>query len=153
MTSRLGGIAALALLLSLFGCARDSRTPVEHMDAQLASDINSIKAIDNHAHPTRVVYEGEKDSEFDALPVELMETYDSMPLRLRPDNVEYSAAWRKLYGPANDDMRDDHVKQAMEAKRRVIKEKGDQYDTWVLDQLGIDIMFANRVAMGRGLPP
>jgi hypothetical protein len=30
---------------------------------------------------------------------------------------------------------------------------GADYAPWVLDQLGIDIMFANRVAMGPGLPP
>ena len=31
------------------------------------------------------------------------------------------------------------------------QEKGDAYPEWVLDQLGIDIMLANRVTMGRGL--
>ena len=38
----------------------------------------------------RVVNEGEKDTEFDALPVEMMEPYDSAPVRARPDNPEFT---------------------------------------------------------------
>jgi len=33
----------------------------------------------------------------------------------------------------------------------MIKERGDGFPAWVLDQLNIETMFANRVAMGRGL--
>ena len=32
-------------------------------------------------------------------------------------------------------MRPEYVRQAMDAKRRMMKEKGDGYDTWVLDEL------------------
>ena len=31
------------------------------------------------------------------------------------------------------------------------REEGDRYPAWVLDKLGIDVMLANRIAMGRGL--
>jgi len=33
----------------------------------------------------------------------------------------------------------------------LMSEKGNGFPSWVLDQLNIDVMFANRVAMGRGL--
>ena len=39
----------------------------------------------------------------------------------------------------------------MAAKNKIRQEQGDHYPAWVLDRLGIDVEFANRVAMGRGL--
>jgi hypothetical protein len=36
-------------------------------------------------------------------------------------------------------------------KRRVMSEKGAGYPAWVLDQLGIETMFANNQSMGKGL--
>ena len=74
-----------------------------------------------------------------------------LPLRLRPDNPEYIAAWKALYGYKYDEMSKAHLKELVEAKKRVMREKGDGYPAWVLDQIGIETMFANRVAMGRGL--
>ena len=38
-----------------------------------------------------------------------------------------------------------------EVKKRVMREQGDNYPAWVLDKIGVDTMFANRRAMGRGL--
>jgi len=39
------------------------------------------------------------------------------------------------------------------AKERVKQEQGADYPAWVLDKMGIETMFANRVAMGPGLAP
>jgi predicted TIM-barrel fold metal-dependent hydrolase len=39
----------------------------------------------------------------------------------------------------------------MKTKLRVMNERRDSFPAWVLDQLNIETMFANRVAMGRGL--
>lgn len=122
------------------------------LDPSLLNEINSIKAIDNHTHVTRVVSSGEEDHEYDALPFELLEAFPLM-VRLRPDNLEYTAAWRALFGYKYSDMSEAHVRELAEAKRRVIRERGDGYPAWVLDQLGIETMLANRVAMGRGLTP
>jgi predicted TIM-barrel fold metal-dependent hydrolase len=154
MTDRLGlGAAVLAASL-LASCASPVHPSLrQQVDSRLAAEIESIPAIDNHAHPMRAVNEGEKDTEFDALPVEMMEPYDTPPLRMRPDNPEYIRAWHDLFGYRHEDMAENHVKGLVEAKRRVMREKGDGYPVWVLDRLGIGIMFANRVAMGRGLPP
>jgi predicted TIM-barrel fold metal-dependent hydrolase len=120
-------------------------------DPQLAAEIAKIKAIDNHAHPLRFVAEGDKpDDEYDALPLEGLEPF-AMPPRLNPANPEYIGAWRSLFGYKHDDMSEAHLKELMAAKQRVMRERGDGYPAWVLDQLGIETMFANRVAMGRGL--
>jgi predicted TIM-barrel fold metal-dependent hydrolase len=120
-------------------------------DPQLVAEIAKIKAIDNHAHPLRFVAEGDKpDDEYDALPLEGLEPF-APPPRLNPANPEYIGAWRALFGYKHDDMSEAHVKELMAAKQRVMRERGDGYPAWVLDQIGIETMFANRVAMGRGL--
>lgn len=119
-------------------------------DPALAREIEKIKAIDNHTHVMRVVGPGEEDHEYDALPFELIEPFPPM-LRLHPDNLEYTGAWRALYGYKYSDMSEAHVRELGEAKRRVMRERGDGYPAWVLDQLGIETMLANRIAMGRGL--
>ncbi|HEX8097765.1 MAG TPA: amidohydrolase family protein, partial [Pyrinomonadaceae bacterium] len=64
---------------------------------------------------------------------------------------EYVGAWRDLFGYKHADMSEAHLRELVQAKARVMKERGDGYSAWVLDQLGIETMLANRVAMGRGL--
>jgi predicted TIM-barrel fold metal-dependent hydrolase len=119
-------------------------------DPKLVAEIARIKAIDNHTHVTRVVGSGEEDHEYDALPFELLEPFPLM-VRLRPDNLEYTAAWRALFGYRYRDMSEAHVRELSEIKARAKRTHGDGYPAWVLDQLGIETMLANRVAMGRGL--
>ena len=118
---------------------------------QLVAAIEKIKAIDNHAHPLRYVAPGEKpDDEFDALPLDAIGPIP-LPVRLNPGNLEFVQAWRDLYGYKHDDMSEAHVRELLQTKQRIATEQGDRFPAWVLDQLGIETMFANRVAMGRGL--
>jgi len=120
-------------------------------DSQLVSAIAKIKAIDNHAHPLRYVAPGEKpDDEFDALPLDAIGPIP-LPVRLSPGNLEFVQAWRDLYGYQHDDMSEAHVRELLQTKQRIATEQGDRFPAWALDQLGIETMFANRVAMGRGL--
>src|SRR5690349_9692258 len=78
-------------------------------DQQLVAEIAKIKAMDNHTHVTRVVAQGEEDHEYDALPFDLLQEFPLM-VRLRPDNLEYTAAWRALYGYKYSDMSEAHVR-------------------------------------------
>jgi len=120
-------------------------------DPSLLAEINKIKAIDNHAHPLKYVAEGEKaDDEYDALPLDVMEPFP-LPVRLNPANAEFIHAWHDLYGYRHEDMSDAHMRELMGAKQRALKEHGEGFPAWILDQLNIETMFANRVAMGRGL--
>ena len=122
-------------------------------DPALLEEIRGIRAVDNHAHPLRYTAEGDPpDDEYDALTFEGMEPFP-LPVRLRPDNPEWLGAWRALYGYAHADAGEAHVKELLDAKRRAMNERGEAYPAWVLDQLGIDVMLANRAAMGRGLAP
>jgi uncharacterized protein len=121
------------------------------VDSQLAAEIGKIKAIDNHAHPVRPVLDpSDKDTEFDALPVDVMEPYTE-PVRTREGSPLVIEAWRQLFGYRYDDRAREHVAELQERKKQLLQEKGDGYANWVLDQLGIETMLANRVAMGRGL--
>jgi predicted TIM-barrel fold metal-dependent hydrolase len=122
------------------------------VDRALAEEIYKIRAIDNHAHPLRATREGEEDREFDALIPDTLEP-SPLPVRLRPDNAEYVGAWRDLWGYRHDDMTEAHSREVVEARRRTMRTQGDKYPAWVLDKLNVEVMFANRVAMGRGLTP
>lgn len=121
-------------------------------DRGLAEEIFKLKAIDHHAHPLRATREGEEDREFDALIPDTLEPAP-LPVRLRPDNTEYAGAWREFWGYRHDDMSEAHAREVTEARARATRERGDAYPAWVLDKLNIEVMFANRVAMGRGLSP
>jgi len=139
----------LALIVSLaysFECRAQSG-----IDRDLLNEIYKIKAIDNHAHPLKYVAEGEKaDDEYDALPLDVMEPFP-LPVRLNPSNAEFIRAWHDLYGYRHDDMSDAHMRELVGIKQRALKERGEGFPAWILDQLNIETMFANRVAMGRGL--
>jgi hypothetical protein len=128
-------VAVAAILL--VSCAAPVQHPRQQIDSQLRAEIWRTKAIDNHAHPMRVFGANDPDREFDALPVEAMEEAP-MALRLDPGNPEYRGAQRTLW--------------AAGTKQKAMQDRGDRYPVWVLDRLNIDVMLANRVAMGRGLP-
>ena len=118
-------------------------------DPELLAAINQIKAIDNHAHPKRPLKEGESDPATD-----FADPFDpsfDMPVRLRPDNPEYEAAQQALYLFGESQTTKASGEQLASAKRRAREQKGEQFPTWILDRLNIDVMFANRVAMGSGL--
>jgi hypothetical protein len=123
-------LRVITAALALSGC---SRAP------DIAAEIQRVRAIDNHAHPVRAVAGGEQDREFDALPVDNMEP-SSDPIYLRPGDPGVIEAWRALFG-------------ARTKKQSTMQEKADGYPAWVLDQMGVDVMLANRVAMGRGIQP
>ncbi len=128
---QLGLLAGFAVLAAC-GPAREPAA-----DPGLAAEIQNIRAIDNHAHPVRYTPPGEApDREFDALPVDSMEP-ESDPVALRPGSAALAEASRALYGT--------------QPKVRVLAEKGDGYPAWVLDQMGVETMLANRVAMGRSI--
>jgi hypothetical protein len=123
----------------------------EQPDPALLAEIRKIKAVDNHTHVPRVDLRGEVDDEYDALPCSGYVEPTADNVMVRPDNPEYRAAWKALWGYAYNDAAPAHVKELVAKKQRIRKEQGERYPEWVLDRLGIEVMFANRIAMGRGL--
>lgn len=123
------------------------------VDPAIARVIQETKAIDNHGHPLRYVAEGQpRDEDYDALPCDTLEQAPG-PARSRPENQEWIGVWRALYGYKFNDATPEHVKELVAAKQRAMKEHGAAYPAWVLDKSGIEVMLANRVAMGSDLKP
>src|SRR5689334_5260383 len=145
MITKLLNVIAILIFISLPAIAQYPADP------QLLSEINKIKAIDNHAHPLRYVAEGDKpDDEYDALPLDSIDPFP-LPLRLSPENREFIDAWKHFYRYNYNDMLQAHTDELLSAKKTVLQQQGQNFPNWVLDQLNIETMFANRVAMGKGL--
>jgi uncharacterized protein len=118
-------LIALLVALTPFAAAQIQ------IDPAIAAEIAKIKAIDNHAHP---VLPTPRDSEYDALPVEHMEPYTEA-VRMRAGSPAAAEASTHGFGAA------------------MIRQKGEGYPNWVLDELGIETMLANRVTLGPGVAP
>jgi hypothetical protein len=137
----------------LFLCMTTATTLAQTTaDPGLLAEIEKIKAVDNHTHVSKVVSAGETDRDFDALPCDVIEA-GTDTLAAREDFPQFLEAWKALYGYAYNDREPAHVKELVAAREKVMREQGDHFPDWVLDRLNIEYMFANRVAMGRGLNP
>jgi predicted TIM-barrel fold metal-dependent hydrolase len=117
------------------------------VDPTLARFIDGIRAIDNHTH---VASTAPVDSESDALPLDGLPPFP-FPARLSPDHPDWLPAYRALYGYKFDDVTPPHRAELRAAMARVRREQGDHVPAWVLDQIGTEVMVANRIAMGPGL--
>jgi predicted TIM-barrel fold metal-dependent hydrolase len=125
-----------------------AQTPV---DSSLASYIATIRAIDDHAHPMRPVARGAPpDTEFDALPLDGIPPFP-IPWRLTTAAPVWSRAASSLYGAAAGSA-GPAGKAALEAGRDSARRAlGRGFPAWALDRAGIEVMLANRIAMGPGL--
>src|SRR6185503_14560637 len=137
--------AVVALLATLSGTA-GAQLPV---DSALAAFIGRIRAVDNHSHVNTAV---PRDSEFDALPLDGL-LPSPTPVRLRPDNPELIGVYRTLYDYPYADLSDAHLTELRATMARVQRERGTSFPEWLLDKAGIEVMLANRIAMGPGLAP
>jgi hypothetical protein len=119
----------------------------------LAREIDSIRAIDNHAHPMLSPPADATDREFDALPVDNMAPQTD-PVALRSDWPPLHDAWQALFDiDLQPPLTPDAQKQLDAARARVKGREGEHYSAYVLDKSGIGTMVANRVAMGTGVQP
>lgn len=146
MSHSLSKFASAVCVLLLAGC-HPARRLSEKVDPDLAEKIAKIRAIDNHAHP---VAASAGDTEYDALPVDNMEP-STDPLRTRPETLVVLPAWKSLFSYGFNDRKPEHLKDLEGLKAAIRQREGIQYPAMVLDKSGIEIMLANRVALGAGL--
>jgi len=131
---------------SLAGVERD-------IDPGIAQVIAQTQAIDNHAHPVLPPPADKTDREFDALPVDNMEP-ETDTVAWRADNPQLPGAWKALWGFDATAPLDAAGMKRLESARAAVKvREGAGFDAWVLDRAGIEMMLANRVAMGVGVQP
>lgn len=143
--SLLAASSLAALLVS--GCQRRPSVASVLADPQLAAEIGRIRAIDHHAHPVSL---DEHDRDFDALPVDNMEpSWD--PVSMRPGERGIIDAWRALWAYPYQDPQ--HKADLQAGRKRMLQGKGAGYPAWVLDQMSVEVMLANRVEMGKGIEP
>jgi hypothetical protein len=112
-------------------------------DPALVAYIARIKAVDNHSHVNSLA---PGDSDADALPLDGIPF--ALPVPLRADNP----GWRAAYAAMYPELRADTGAAKIAVMQRVMTAKGDSFPTWVLDKVATEIQFANRIAMGPGLP-
>lgn len=147
---RRGGLRAVAILFALttvLAC-RDDDGP----DPMLAAYVDTLAAVDAHAHPLAYSAPGEPaDSDFDALPLDDLPAFD-VPAGLRPDNPVYRMAQVALYGTSPTDTGEAYAGALEAARNAAMQEHVAGFAPWALDQLHIRVMLANRIAMGPGLP-
>ena len=142
-----------ALASALGSCSRlpaddASATPAQPLaDSDLAAFVAKIRAVDNHTHPNSLA---PADTDADALPLDGLMPIE-LPVRFGLDNPEMLAAYRTMYQYPHADMSEAHLKELRGTMQRIAKAKGDSFPAWVLDQVGTEVMLANRVAMGPGL--
>ena len=142
---------ALALLAMAVSVAcESSRHSNLYVDSGIEAELERISAIDNHAHPEKVVSDGEADRDYDALPADSIQDL-ALPTPFREGSPYFTEAWHGLFAYNYPDSKPEHLSELEVAKVKERKQRGDQYPSWILNRTNTDIMLANRVAMGRGL--
>ena len=106
-------------------------------DQALLAEIAKIKAIDAHSHSLPAGAGLDEEGSLDDY-LSSLESPDPAMWRMDPHHHDYLLAWRALYGYQPEDMGREHVLKLLEVKKAVIREKGDRYPAWVLDQAGIE---------------
>jgi hypothetical protein len=118
-------------------------------DPELTSFIAKIQAVDNHSHPNSIAPD---DADADALPLDGLGAFE-LPARLHPDHPSWLAAYKALYQYPHADLSEAHLKEWRGTVQGIAKSEGEKFPAWVLDQIGTEVLLANRVAMGPGLAP
>lgn len=137
---------ALALLISASVWAL-AQAP----DADLVRYIDSIKAIDNHAHVSGL--DQLHDKGYDQLRCDDLES-PAMPV---PANVRFGsdqqAAYKTLYGYAPQTGSAHEMKHVVELEAAARKQYGPGLYAHVLEEAGIQMVLANRTVMAPELKP
>ena len=119
-------------------------------NSELATYIDSIQAIDNHAHVAAPDLGDDKG--YDALRCE------ELPPTIGPDpaNVRFGPltqlTWKTLYGVAPPTA-EEAAKQETQMIANLRKQHGDEYYNWLLQKADVDRVLANRVVMTPALHP
>jgi uncharacterized protein len=115
-------------------------------DPEIVRHIDSIKAIDNHAHVQALNHrtdEGYDQLRCDDLPAS---PNGLPPASMRFGPVEQSAV-RTLYSYEMTDDRENSIHRLEDAAANAREKNGNQHFAWVLDKSGISVVLANRTVM------
>lgn len=117
----------------------------QEVDPKLMEYIDSIKAVDNHAHV--VAPDVEHDTGYDALRCETLPPATA----LQPANTRFgpdvTGAWKALWGLSTESDSPENLKMWQARQKEVRDKQGSGYFDWVLSQSGVAVVLANRVGM------
>ena len=135
--------------LSSLSCNQNgsSKTNNDQPGKELAEFIGNIKAVDNHAHPNTIQQD---DKGADALPLDGLGNIE-LPARLQPESPDWLASWKAVYGYKGDSVNEKETKAMAETEINMIKQRGENFPAWALDQSKIEVMLGNRIAPGPGI--
>ena len=119
-------------------------------DPALSKYIDSIPAIDNHAHV--VAPDIAHDKGYDALRCDQLPPATTLPPANMRFGPQVKAAWKMVYGvePSSEQDAEAKLPQAQAAAR---KAHSNDYFEWVLKQASIATVLANRTSMAAELKP
>jgi hypothetical protein len=148
--SRSAAIAIVSVALA-GGCAGGtgaSGAGPSGADPELVRFIAGVRAVDNHTHANSIA---PGDTDADALPLDGLGAID-LPARAHAEGP-WLDAYKALYQYPYDDLSEAHLSEFRAARQGVATAHGEKFPEWVLDRMGTEVLFANRIAMGPGLAP
>jgi uncharacterized protein len=126
-------------------CAVVAPAQAQEPDPEIAAYVNSIKAIDNHAHVTAL--DREHDKGYDQLRCDGLPPASALP----PANLRFGAAeeaaYKTLYGFEAKTGDEAEIKKVTELEIAARREHGAEFYSWVMEKAGFETVLANRTAM------
>src|ERR1700678_1387824 len=139
-------VAMIVICVSSLTCVAAAQPLwAQEADPEIVSYINSIKAIDNHAHVTAL--DREHDKGYDQL------RCDGLPAStgLAPANLRFGAdeqaAYKTLFGFEAKTGDDAEMKKVAELEAAARREHGAEFYAWAMEKAGMATVLANRTAM------
>jgi uncharacterized protein len=137
--------AAISVLGITYAICAASAAQAQEPDPEIVSYINSVKAIDNHAHVTGL--DLAHDRGFDQL------RCDELPASsgLAPANLRFGAdqqvAYKTLFGFDARTGDAAEIKKIQDMETAARQEHGAGFYAWAMQKAGIETAFANRTAL------
>jgi uncharacterized protein len=139
--------APRALFLMVMVLAMGPAFSQDAVDPGLLTEINRIRAVDNHMHGDAV--SAARTARWQADNPLGKSRYPEV-MSLQPANPEWRSAWYALYGYGFSDSDPAHVRALLVTKRETMANAGVNWPSIVLDNAGVEIALLNTVTPGSG---